>query len=362
METSTVPRPDRAYTESIRRPRIVVLDDDRFARELLMEILAALGDVLLEPFELPQDALQWCKDNEADLVITDYEMPGLDGVSFVRELRTLPQMEGVPIVVVTAAHDPDIRFRALEAGANDYLTKPLAAREVQARAHNMLAVRTGFRAIHRRSEWLAEEVQMATRALEDREQEAILSLSRALGFRESRTGNHTRRVAHVSRLIGEALGLHPIQQRTLFLAAPLHDIGKIGVPDHILMKPARLSDGEFQIMKRHTTIGHQILAKCKTPLLKAAADIALSHHERWDGTGYPTGLAGEEIPISSRIVAVSDVLDALVSSRPYKHGWAWGAATAHIVDGAGRQFAPEVADAVTERQDDLRAVFEEYAD
>ena len=344
------------------RPTIVIVDDDLFAREMMVEILGQLGPLRLETFGEPGDALSWCVEHEPDLVITDYEMPGMDGVAFVQALRELRHLAGVPIVVVTAAQDPQLRLRALESGATDYLSKPLAAREVQARTHNMLAARVGYRAMHQRSEWLAEEVEMATQALEEREQEAILSLSRALGFRESQTGHHTHRVAHVSKIIGEKLGLHPIQQRTLFLAAPLHDIGKIGVPDHILMKPARLSDSEFQIMKRHTNIGHEILAECRTPLLKAAADIALSHHERWDGTGYPAGLAGEEIPIPSRIVAVADVLDALVSSRPYKHGWEWDAAINHIVHGAGQQFAPEVADAVAEAEPDLRQVFETYKD
>ncbi len=362
MERSTKRWSHAVSGDSIQNPRIVLVDDDLLAREVMAEMLAGLEGVRLEAFNAPRDALRWCTHNEPDLVITDHQMPGLDGVSVVKELRALPHMAGVPIVVVTAAQDPELRFEALEAGANDYLTKPLAAREVQARTQNMLAVRTGYRAMHQRSEWLADEVDMATRALEDREQEAILSLSRALGFRESQSGSHTHRLAHFSKLIGGELGLHPIQQRTLFLAAPLHDIGKIGVPDHILMKPSRLSDSEFQIMKQHTTIGHEILAECRTPLLKAAADIALNHHERWDGTGYPRGLAGEEIPIPSRIVAMGDVLDALVSTRPYKHGWEWDAAIAHIVDGAGRQFAPEVADAVMVSQEGLREIFEAFRD
>lgn len=342
--------------------RVVVVDDDLFARELMAEFLSELGGLRLEVFESAASALEWCSEHEPDLVITDYEMPGLDGVSFVRELRELPHFKGVPVVVVTAAQDPTVRFLALEAGANDYLTKPLAAREVQARTKNMLAVRTGYRAIHQRSEWLAEEVEFATKALEDREQETILSLSKALGHRESETGQHTLRMAHYCKIIGQAVGLHPLQLRTLFLAAPLHDIGKIGVPDHILMKPARLSDSEFQVMKLHTTIGAEILADCKTPLLRAAANIALNHHERWDGTGYPGGLAGEEIPIPSRIVAAADVLDALLSSRPYKHGWEWEAAIGHILQGGGAQFAPEVTEACAKAAGELRDVFETLQD
>ncbi|MGI9626051.1 MAG: HD domain-containing phosphohydrolase [Longimicrobiales bacterium] len=350
------------YLDPVAPATVLVVDDDPLTQELLAEFLREIPGVRVEIFAAGTVALDWCRQHEPDLVITDVQMPDIDGISLIVELGRLEHMRGVPLVVVTAEKNPEVRYQALDAGASDYLTKPLNAREVQARAKSMLAVRDAHRSLHQKSEWLSGQVKAATRTLHDQEEEVILSLSKALEQRESETGRHIVRIAHYSERIAAGLGLGENHQRTLFLTAPMHDIGKIAIPDHILLKPARLTDSEFAMMKRHTLIGHEILSPCTSTLMRVAADIALNHHERWDGTGYPNGISGEAISYPSRIVSAADVLDALLASRPYKAGWEWSAAIDHIVDGAGTQFAPDVSEAVSAAADDLFAIYTELAD
>lgn len=327
------------------RQTVVVVDDDAFGLTLLQTLVQGAGTVEARTFTDPHAALDWCRTHDADVVITDYEMPGMNGLELLAALRAEPRTRDVPIMMITAIEARDIRYRALEQGANDYLNKPLDAPEVRARVRNMLAVSQGQKALQRRSEQLAHEVRLATAEIVEREREIVLRLSRAAEFRDQETGSHIMRIAHFSVLLARAMGRPEEEQEQLFLAAPMHDVGKIGIPDQILLKPGRFDEAEFALMKQHTVIGHKILSGSASPLLQLAAEIALTHHERYDGAGYPHQRHGDEIPLAGRIVSVADVFDALMAVRPYKKAWTVDEAVGMIRVGRGKQFDPAVVDA-----------------
>jgi putative two-component system response regulator len=273
--------------------------------------------------------------------ITDFSMAGLSGLDLIRELRQQVHTREIPIMMITASDDRAVRYEALQLGANDFLGKPVDPLEVKARTLNMLAIRRGQRALADRAQVLEQEVRAATEAIRAREHETILRLARAAEYRDWETGSHIVRVAWYSRIIAKHLGLSDTDQEMIFRAAPMHDVGKVGVPDYILLKPSGLDDDEFSIMKEHTLIGHRILGGSSAELLTLSAEIALSHHERWNGSGYPEGRAGNDIPIGSRIVAVADTFDALTSNRPYKSEWPSALAWAYLQEQAGVQFERE---------------------
>jgi putative two-component system response regulator len=246
----------------------------------------------------------------------------------------------VPVIMITANDHKEIRYKALQSGATDFLTKPVDKHEFNPRIRNMAALRRSQNLLADRAAQLADEVATATATIRERELETILRLSRAAEYRDPETGGHILRMAHFSRLIAERLGLPAQETRLLFEAAPMHDIGKVGIPDHILLKPGRLDVAEFTIMKRHAEIGHGILQNSTSPILAAAANVALTHHEKFDGNGYPRGLKGADIHLHGRIVAVADVFDALTSARPYKPAWDIDVARDFNVDQTGSHFDP----------------------
>jgi len=289
-------------------------------------------------------------------------MPELNGIDFIQRFRATPGRADIPVLMVTANDELTVRYSALEAGANDFLTKPLDKIEFRARMRNMLALRANQKRLEDRASWLAEEVLKATDEIVRRERETILRLSKAAEFRDPETGAHIQRMAHYSWLIAVRLGLPPEHQRLILEAAPMHDVGKVGIPDHILLKPGRLDPAEFDIMKQHPVIGHKILADSGSPLLQMAAVIALSHHEKFDGSGYPHGLAGEAIPLVGRIVAVADVFDALTSARPYKLAWDVDTAVELMRSQRSIHFDPQCVDAFLERFDEVLAVRQRFAD
>jgi response regulator RpfG family c-di-GMP phosphodiesterase len=297
---------------------IVVVDDDPVALAVLEDIIGGMPATTAVAFGDPAEALGWCQACTPDVILTDYQMPGMDGLALLERLRAEQHLVHVPIMVVTALNDREVRCRALGMGANDYLTKPLDPTEAAARIHNMVLVHQAQQGLEIRSHELALQVRLATAGLMEREREVILRLGRAAEYRDWESSAHTVRVAHYSRAIAEGCGLTEAEQERIFLTAPMHDVGKIGIPDRILLKAGRLEPAEFEIMKQHTLIGHRILADSKSELLQYAAVIARSHHERIDGTGYPDGLRGEAIPLCSQIVAVADIFDAMTSRRPYQ--------------------------------------------
>jgi len=326
-------------------PRLLIVDDNATNLILFRHLLQKLDGAEVQSFSDSVAALDWCSANEPDLILLDYMMPVMDGLEFIRRLRRMPDRADVPVVMVTADTESDVRHQALELGAQDFLTKPVDKVELIARVRNLLALRKSLRQLANRAAWLAEEVKKATAEITAREKEAILRLSRAAEYRDPETGMHLLRMSNYTRLIAAQLGLPDAEQELLLDAAPMHDIGKVGTPDHILLKPGKLTPEEFGTMKQHATIGYEILRDSVSPLLQCAAELALAHHEKFDGSGYPRGVAGGAIPLHGRIVAVADVFDALTSERPYKKAWPLADAAEFLRKNAGSHFDPVCVDA-----------------
>lgn len=342
--------------------RVVVIDDAEINVVLLCKLLDKLNACTAIRFTEPGRALDWCQKNTPDLVFVDYMMPEMHGVDFISRFRQIPACLDIPILMITANDETAVRYEALEAGANDFLNKPIDKIEFLARTKNMLALRKKQRLLENRAVWLDSEVKKATAEIKLREKETILRLSRAADSRDPETGAHILRMANYSRLIATNLGLSDEQQQMVLDAAPMHDIGKVGIPDHILLKPGKLTPEEFAIMKTHARLGYQILAGSQSEIVQSGAEIALAHHEKYDGSGYPQGLRGTEIPLFARIVAVADVFDALTSERPYKSAWPIAKAVAFLREGAGQHFDPQCVDAFLSDWDKVVEIRERYQD
>lgn len=326
--------------------KILVVDDQPANVLLIRSILERSGYTNVHGENDPRYVLDWVIEHAPDLIILDLHMPQRDGFEVIRDLqKLLGTDELLPILVITADATAEVKRRALNAGASDFLTKPFDHIEVRLRVRNLLQTRLlHLRHVshNRRLEHLVRE---QTAQLELARLETVERLAMAAEFRDDVTGEHIKRVGRLSMLTARELDLVDDTIRLIERAAPLHDVGKIGIPDHILLKPERLNDDEWELMKRHTTIGARLLAGTDDPLLKMAETIALSHHERWDGNGYPHRSARDAVPVEARIVAVADVFDALTHDRPYKTAWSVEAALEEISDKRGTQFAPEVVDA-----------------
>src|SRR5215831_3309872 len=305
-----------------QRNTVVIVDDLFSSRLLLAEIVRQIdGKLNLELFDAPSRALEYARHNRVDMFLTDYKLPEFDGVQLVRQLRALPHCIDVPIVVITVVDDRRVRYQALEAGATDFLMKPLDEHETRARCANLLDLRRHKIVLSDQARVLQYQVDKSVAEIHERELETLAKLAKAGEFRDRTTGNHLARMAKYSALIGTNLGLAPETIHVLEFAAPMHDIGKIGIPDSILLKEGPLSGEEETVMKGHPRIGYDILKGSPSKYLSMGSIIALGHHEKFDGSGYPNGLHGEDIPIVARIVAVADVFDALVTARPYKQAW-----------------------------------------
>ncbi|KGM07157.1 Response regulator [Methylophaga thiooxydans] len=347
-----------------KKKNVLIVDDQSTGRTILEKVIQQISDNLqVSAFGNPVEALNWVNEHEPDLIITDYRMPEMDGVEFIRAVRQKPHCENVPIMMITVVSEKEVRYEALDAGATAFLTRPIDQIECRTSCRNLLKMHEQHLIIQDRADWLARQVEVATEQITEREKETILRLARAGEYRDEGTGNHIIRMAKYSRFIAEALGTFSRQDcDDLEYAAPMHDIGKIGIPDGILLKPGKLNDYEWDIMQTHTTIGHAILSDSQSRYMKIGAIIALNHHERFDGKGYPNGLKGEEIPLIARIVAVADVFDALVSSRPYKQAWETKEAIAYIQHNAGSHFDPQCVDAFMQKIDLIEQIKQDYAD
>lgn len=324
---------------------VLMVDDNDLNLSVYRNALKKVDGANCVAFTSSIEALAWSTKNEVGVVLVDYDMPHPNGLEFIEAFRRLDSNGQIPIIMITGLAERDIRYRALELGAADFLTKPVDVAEFRARLRNMLALSDGRKKLADRARWLASEVQRATADIIAREKETINRLMRAAEFRDNETGMHILRMGHFSAEIGRALGLPETECESLLMATPMHDIGKVATPDRILLKPGKLDADEWNIMKQHTISGYEILKDSQSELLQTAAQIALSHHEKFDGTGYPYGLKGENIPLSGRICAVSDVFDALTSKRPYKHAWPVEEAIAEIDRQSGTHFDPALVDA-----------------
>jgi two-component system, response regulator RpfG len=336
---------------------VLIVDDQPSQRTMFRHLVEDIGpDVRVTDFGDPLEALSWSQVSPPDLLLLDYRMPKLDGLEFARRFRQPLSHRDVPIVLITVVSDEPIRNAALEAGVIDFLVKPVRPRELRSRCRNLLMLRQQQQTLKSRTYDLERRLLMSMREIDDREREVLHRLARATEYRDHSSGLHLDRMARYAGLIAEALGLPDEEVRVIELAAPLHDIGKIGLPDAVVRKHGVLSPEETELMRSHPRIGHDILAGSTSRFVQLGATIALRHHERWDGSGYPDGMAGRDIPIAARIVGVADVLDALTTPRTYREAWSLDRTIEYLLAESGGKFDPEVVAAVVSRRDQIEEV------
>ncbi|MBF0620588.1 MAG: response regulator [Magnetococcales bacterium] len=329
----------------ILQAKILIIDDQRVNVKLLEKLLIRSGYTSVYATTDPQEGVGIYTQEQIDLVLLDIRMPVMDGFQVMVRLKEIEGNGGfAPILVLTAQTDRETRMRALSEGARDFITKPFDQAEVLSRIRNLVEVRILHREVQENNQRLEKAVQERTNALQRIRMDLIRRLGHAAEFRDNDTGLHILRVSHYAKCIACSMGLNESRCQRLFLATPMHDVGKLAIPDNVLLKPAKLNNDEWVVMQDHATIGATILSgdDYDYPLLEMARTIAQTHHERWDGTGYPDGLKGEDIPLEGRIVAVADVFDALISERPYKQAWTTDLAVEEIQQMSETHFDPEV--------------------
>lgn len=345
------------------KKKVVIVDDQSTGRMILSKIIQQIADdIIVIDFSDPQQALEWVSHNEADLIITDYKMPNIDGIEFIQAVRNIASCEHIPLMMITVVSEKAIRYEAFEAGATAFLTRPIDHIECRTTCRNLLKIHLQHKIIEQKANFLSEQVRLATEQILQREQETILRLAKAGEYRDEETGNHVIRMAKCCREIAQELGLSEQECDDLEQSAQMHDIGKIGIPDKILLKPGRFDKDEWAIMQTHTTIGYKILSDSQSKYMQMGAIIALNHHERFDGSGYPNKLKGTDIPLIARIVSVADVFDALRSVRPYKDAWSIEKSIAFIKEGSGTQFDSQCVNAFFKRLDKILEIQKAYSD
>ncbi|MDB4679055.1 response regulator [Rhodopirellula sp.] len=377
-----------------RNACVTIIDDERINIEVVKAYLAEAGFGNFESTTDARDAISLMDRCEPDILLLDINMPHVSGLEILATMRQLDRYRLLPVLVLTAAEDPEIKLEALRLGASDFLAKPVDPSELTLRLENVLAVKAYQDHLAKHSEMLEERVRERTRELEESRREAIHCLARAGEYRDDDTGNHVTRVGRYTGMIAEELGFSRDQVELIEQAAKLHDVGKIGIPDAILHKAGKLDAEEYEIIqqhcgigleimnptsgqiekpgrengsqedaeqfKQHASLGPTILGSTHSPLLRLASVIAGSHHEKWDGSGYPRGLKGESIPLEGRIVAIADVFDALSSPRSYKEAFCLNDCINTLEQGRGKHFDPRVLDAFMRRQPEIIAVQNQF--
>ena len=332
--------------DRVAQSRILIVDDEEDNVQVLRRILEAEGYSNVVSTNHPEEVEQLTKEIDPDLILLDIVMPRLSGQDVLRQLQDIDEGSLYrPVLVLTSDHSRQAQRQAWAGGAKDFLTKPLSPSEVRQRVRNLLETRMLYRMLREHNDDLESRVQARTAELEEARLQILYRLARAAEYRDDDTGQHTKRVGRSAGRIAEALDLEPSEVKRIRMAAPLHDVGKIGIPDSILLSSGKLSTSDFEVMKTHCSIGADLLASEDVPVLGLAAEVALTHHECWDGSGYPTGISGGEVPLSGRIVAVADTFDALTHSRPYKKAWPAERAFEELTRLSGRSFDPDVVDA-----------------
>ncbi|MEQ9408726.1 MAG: response regulator [Fuerstiella sp.] len=355
--------------------RIMIVDDEPLNIMTFRQHLKLEGYHNFVTTSHASQALVMIRDQQPDVVLLDIQMPEINGLDILRVMGLDPVFQHIPVLILTAETDPRIRKKALDLGASDFLSKPIDPNELLPRVRNAVILKKHYDMVANEAARLEQQVERRTRQLEATRQQLILSLARAAEHRDNDTGNHVIRVGRYTAIIAAAMGYPENRLSMLEQAAQLHDVGKIGVPDSILFKPGKLDPDQYDLMKRHCAIGRQIIEPISekdwevlkthtrkgenllhvrsSPLLMLAARIAQTHHEKWDGSGYPLGLAGEDIPLEGRIVAVADVFDALSSARPYKQPFTREKCFQILEEGRGKHFDPRVLDAFFSRSAEI---------
>jgi len=341
---------------------ILIIDDEPANVKLLHKMLQRKGYQNVQYTTDPREVEELCQQTEFDAFLLDIRMPYIDGYGIMEMLSKRFVNDYLPVLVLTAQTDRETRLKALERGAKDFLTKPFDQLEALTRLHNLLEVRLMHKRVRNQNQILEEEVRRRTQELYETRHEVIKRLGLAAEYRDNETGNHIIRMSRYSQLLALEYGLSEEQAETILNAAPMHDIGKIGIPDRVLLKPGKLDAEEWKIMQSHVRIGAEILSGHQSDLMESARLIALHHHEKWDGSGYPGRLKGKEISIEGRICAIADVFDALLSERPYKKPWTIDQALDLIDDQTGKHFDPHLAPLMRKILPEILKIKEQFSD
>lgn len=344
------------------KANILIVDDEPANILLLKKILKTKGYVNIITTNDPTQTLPLYIKHNSDLILLDINMPEMDGYDVMKLLCAELNEVLPPILVLTAQHTHEFRQRALDNGALDYVTKPFNAEELLSRVYNLLSVEMSQKYMRIQNDILEEKVKLRTKEIHDTRLQVVRRLGLAAEYRDNETGLHIIRMSKMAVVIAKAVGMNEEQCDLLLNAAPMHDIGKIGIPDYILLKPGKFEPDEWNIMQTHAQIGADILSGDDSTLMKMAHAIAISHHEKWNGKGYPNSLAGDEIPLVGRITALADVFDALTSARPYKKAWAVEDAVNLIKEERGQHFEPRLVDCFLENLDEIVAIKNKYAE
>lgn len=346
----------------VHHARILIVDDEPSFTGLLETLLRVEGFVALRAVNDSREAAGAFISFSPDIVLLDLNMPGMSGMEVMAQIRELAGEKWIPIVMISGENDGQTVTTALQSGAQDFIGKPFRRAEVVSRLRNLLRVKVLQDEIEKRNLNLQEKVEESVKDVLEGQRDLIRRLSRCAEYRDDETGHHIHRVSRMSHVLASAANLPEEELGVMREAAAMHDIGKVGIPDSILLKPGKLTPEEREVMKTHTLIGASLLGGGKSVLLRLSEQIAMSHHERWDGAGYPVGLGGAEIPLAARIVAVCDVFDALTSRRPYKEPWPAEKAKQELIALGGKQFDAELVSLFTERWADIVEIREFYPD
>jgi putative two-component system response regulator len=344
--------------EKIFAAKILAIDDNPLDIQILKKILTQAGFINITTTTDPTQALALYKEIQPDLILLDLNMPQMDGFAVMLQLSLHNPDDYLPILILSA-EDESNRYKALQGAAKDFLHKPYQHMDVFLRSRNIIEVRLLYKQIKNHNVSLEQQVSDRIKEIRDTRLEAIQRLAIAAELRDAGTGQHIYRMSRYCQLLARAIGFSQEQGELLLTTSPLHDIGKIAIPDTILLKPSSLDHHEFEVIKTHTTLGAKMLSGSNSVFLKMAETIALTHHEKWDGKGYPHGIRGEEIPLIGRICAVADVFDALSSARPYKKAWTFEETMTEIKILKGIHFDPKLVEAFLDISEDIKAVYEQ---
>ncbi|MGE4503206.1 MAG: HD domain-containing phosphohydrolase [Thiomicrospira sp.] len=355
-----------AISQHFAHFHIALVDDEPRNLDLLNEVLTEQGFMNRVSFTKATHLIGYLQQHEVDLILLDLNMPTIDGLGVLQWIKrhfSQPETPLMPnVIMLTAQADRAHRINALKQGAQDYITKPFDIEELVHRIVIQLEKRHLTKQLLQQNNNLEEQVQQRTQDLQAAYLEVVARLGKAAEYRDNETSNHVKRVSLFSEILAKKAGLSDEQAHLIRLASPMHDVGKIGISDHILLKPGKLTQEEYAQMQKHVEIGCEILAGANSPLLTLAHEIALTHHEKYDGSGYPNGLKGENIPLSGRIVAITDVFDALTSERPYKTAWAIDQALDLLTSEKGKHFDPNLVDLFLDAMPEVTAIIREYQD
>lgn len=344
----------KEITENTYASNVMVVDDQSTSRNILSKTLKGIQpNISVTSFNSAYDALAAAKIQPPDLVITDYKMPKMNGIEFTKSLHQMLGNQDTPVMMVTIIKEKSILYEALQSGVTDFLNKPFDKIEYRSKCKNLLSLSKSRSELKTQQQTLTQLITSRTDEVLLREKETLDRLTKACAYKDCITGEHLIRMGRISYILALELGLDQSEAEVLKTAAPLHDIGKLAIPDRILMKKGKLTKDEFEVMKTHTTVGHEILKDSPSSYIQKGALIALNHHEKYNGTGYPNQVSGDQIPIEARIATLADVFDSLTNNRPYKKAWPLDETLIYIKAASGKHFDPVCVDALFNCLDEI---------